>query len=398
MNILILSPKMPFPPKDGGSVATMNIAEGLADSGNNVTLLCLNTLKHFYPEENISPEIKKKLRFISVKHDTSPKIFKAILNFLFSSKPYISVRFNSKAYEKKLKELLINEEFDLVQCEGPYLKDYFRFVRELSRALISFRPQNVESEIWQGISKNENCLIKKFYFKNLAERILKLEKEVLDASDILVPISEKDARFFLSVKKDTPFHILPTGLYVNEYQYNEPAYNYSFFFLGALDWKPNQMGLLWFIDNVWRKYAFDAEFHIAGRRAPVWLGKILHKIPGIVFHGEVENAKQFMSHYGIMICPLFAGSGIRIKIIESMLMAKVVITTPIGAEGLNVTDGENIIISNYPHEFYEKIMALKENPEYAKSIGKNATDFITGNFNNLALCNKLSDFYMKCIQ
>lgn len=105
-------------------------------------------------------------------------------------------------------------------------------------------------------------------------------------------------------------------------------------FLGALDWFPNQQGLLWFIDSVWpdvKAKVPEASLHIAGRNASTTLA---NKIASACdYYGEVDDTRKFISDKSICIVPLFAGSGLKIKIIEALAAGKVVVTTPIGAEG-----------------------------------------------------------------
>ena len=395
MKILILSPKLPYPPKDGGSVATLNIATGLSDCGNEITLLCLNTVKHFFPEDKIPSALSAKIRFFTAFHDTSPNKVSAFLNLLFSRKPYIAVRFVSSAFRKKLTKLLDKEQFDIIHLEGPYLYDYFKIIRKHSNALLSFRAQNVESEIWKGISKNTRSLLKKLYIRNLSYRIQRLEKKVIRDSDLFVPISPSDCQTFLSFRKNIPYLVNPTGFYISDTGKNKVKYNYSLFFLGALDWKPNQEGLLWFIHHVWAASSFNTEFHVAGRQAPEWLKRKLRNVKGLVFHGEIENSIDFINESGIMVCPIFTGSGIRIKMLEAMMMGKTILSTSKGAEGIPVTDGIHCFLCDTPNDFIQKIKLLEKHPEYEIKIGSNAKRFVMENFNNLALCKDLSDFYRK---
>ena len=393
MRILILSPKLPFPPRDGGSIAILNIAKGLSESGNEITLLSINTKKHYFPEKNIPEDLKTKIRFYSVDHDTSPLPLKAIFNLLFSRKPYISARFSFLSFSRKLREILLSERFDIIQLEGPYMGVYIPLIREISEALISFRAHNVESEIWEGNKRHATGILTRLYFQILARRILIFEREVYKASDLLVPVSEKTDTWFSSAYGMAKHHVSPPGLVVSNYILSDPEKPDSLFFIGALDWKPNQDGLIWFLNEVWNKKESNSEFNVAGRNAPEWLKKILLNTHGVVFHGEVDQANEFIRRYEIMICPLFTGSGIRIKILEAMLLGRVVIATPTAAEGIRVKDGENILIATNPGEFHEKINLLKLKKTYASEIRHNANRFVLENFPNLALCKELSDFY-----
>ena len=394
MRILILSNKVPYPPKDGGAVATMNVAAGLAESGNEVCLLSLNTLKHYYPENEIPVDLRKGIRLKSVVHNTSVSYTKALLNLLFSSTPYNAERFLSAAYSKELQQILLSEKFDIIQLEGPYLGWYIPLIRNFSDARISLRAHNLEYEIWSRMAVNEKNPLRKLYILSIASRIKKFERDVLKQVDLLVTFSVRELGENLKVRNDIPSIISPPGFFIEDFPKVSPKYPLTLFYIGALDWLPNQEGLLWFLDKVWLEYNFNTEFHIAGRNAPSKLQKIFSKTPGVIFHGEVESAYKFISENGIMICPLFSGSGLRIKILESMLAGKAIISTQMGTEGIPVTDGENIIVADRPKEFYEKFTFLTGNPGFIESIGNKARNFVTENFNNFVICEKLTRFYV----
>ena len=138
-------------------------------------------------------------------------------------------------------------------------------------------------------------------------------------------------------------------------------------------------------------------FYVAGRNAPRWLIQKLN-VEGVVFKGEVTDAYRFMNSKAIMIVPLFSGSGMRIKIIEGMALGKSIVSTSIGAEGIDVADGENILLANDATGFVEAVTGLLEDRDSFERIGRNATLFIQQNFNNLAISKKLIGFYKQYIK
>jgi len=109
--------------------------------------------------------------------------------------------------------------------------------------------------------------------------------------------------------------------------------------------------------------------------------------------GEVPDAYEFIRSKTISIAPLFSGSGIRIKIIESMALGRAVISTTIGAEGINYTDGENILIADDRQQFFEAVKVLYEDPEKAKSMGDKARQLILEQHNNNRLIGQMVEFY-----
>ncbi len=395
MNILVLSSKLPYPPKDGGAIATLNLSMGLSEAGCKVSMLTFNTKKHFFPPEDIPLNISKLIRIECVKTDTSLKLFDALRNLFFSKKPYISERFNKKSFSSKLEELLKESEYDIIQLEGPYLVHYIPLIRSLSKAKISIRAHNIEHEIWKQKAKNETGILTRLYLANLAKRIKRLENELLDKVDMIVPISERDHKVFLGMNPTLPGMTIPTGINMEDYPAREKVTENSVFFLGSLDWLPNQEGLLWFKRKVLPHMTRNKEtpvLHFAGRNAPPELLEEM-KHPSLIYHGEVEDAKAFMAKYNIMAVPLLTGSGIRIKILEGMALGKCVVTTSIGAEGIPVTAGENILIANDGATFAGYLEQLITDKDLSELISTNARNFIQENFDNLEISTSLKEFY-----
>jgi len=399
MDILILSIKNPYPPRDGGAIATLNMAMGLAGAGNNLTLLAMNTLKHYFRADKIPREIREQIRMILVDADTSIKPGALLLNLFFSSEPYIAQRFNQKDFAARLTELLVSERFDVIQLEGPYLASYLPLIRKHSRAKLALRSHNIENEIWQRKSRNERRLIEKLYFMHLSGRIRRLEKKLLAQTDILIPISDRDCRKLKKMGFSGPAMTIPTGLNASDYERVAPSIENSIFFIGSLDWMPNQEGLYWFIDEVLPYLSASGTpftFHVAGRNAPEELISKLQD-PHIVFHGEVEDARTFMQHYEVMAVPLLTGSGIRIKIIEGMAMGKPVVTSIIGAEGISALDRKQIFIANEPETFAQDLIRLLKNPALRQEVSEASRQFILENFDTFALSDKLTQFLIESI-
>ncbi|MFW5821654.1 MAG: glycosyltransferase family 4 protein, partial [Bacteroidota bacterium] len=356
-----------------------------------------NTSKHSFDVTNILGALKKKINFYSVNIDTGIRPLKAFLNLIFSKEPYNATRFYSRRYEKKLIEILGSIHPHVVQIEGPYLGYYIPAIRKYSTATISLRAHNVENEIWQRKAINSQNPFRKFYFGLLSTRIKNFEKRILDEADLMAAISERD-RNQLRQLKETKSITVPTGL--NSYRYPTPE-NPEFptlFYIGALDWMPNQEGITWFIENVFLKIQEEKpeiKLHVAGRNAPHWLKHKLQNYSkfGVIFHGEVDNAYEFMNRYAIFVSPLFTGSGIRIKILEGMMMQRVIIATSIAAEGIPVSDRKNIFIADNPGEMIDIIAEITRDKEKYNSIAKNSRAFVMENFNNLAICKRLIEFY-----
>lgn len=393
MKILQLCNKVPFPTIDGGTIAMYNLALGLAEEGNHIDILAMETLKH--PANRGSEGLHPNITLQHVFVDTTIKWYHLLQNLLFDRVPYIAKRFISKEYEAKLTELLKENSYDLIQLEGLYLTPYMACIRQNSNSKIALRSHNIESEIWTRLYQNEKFNLKKLYFKNLSKRVSKFEKKAINKYDFIIPITYRDAAEYQKLGNKKPIKVIQTGIpdenIITSLNVRE---NRKLYFLGSLDWLPNQEGLMWFVKNVWPmiRHNTDIEFHIAGRNAPEWFAKAVNK-PGITFYGEIPKSKDFVKGFDIMVVPLLSGGGMRVKIVEAMAQGKIIVTTPIGAEGLDIIPNYHAIVSDSPEDFATGVEVLLENTDFFTKLGKNSIRFIKNNYTNRGLASDLVTFY-----
>jgi len=392
MKILILSTKMPWPPKDGGAIATMNMAAGIAKCGSDVTLLTMNTGKHYFPPENIPDQITDLIHIRSVYIDTRIRPFKLLLNLLFSSSPYIAERYLSDTFQVELNKCLAERDFDIVQIEGPYLYYYIQFIGK--GPVLSLRAHNLEHRIWDLRSREEKNPLKRMYFKSLSRRIYNLEKKLLSEIDVLVPISTSDAEGFRQMDHNLPVQVCPAGMELDNYTPGNTEGNIRLFYIGALDWAPNQEGLDWFFEKIWpaiRKRWPELVLNIAGRNSTRYFSGKLP--PNVYPEGEIDDAVTFFRNHNVMIVPLLSGSGIRIKILEAMAMGKVVICSSIAAAGLGTKDGEHLYIADTADDYLKVLELFGKQPRLMYETGHQARQFVIENFDNFVISKKLISFY-----
>ncbi|WP_340113228.1 glycosyltransferase family 4 protein [Maribellus mangrovi] len=395
MRILQVSNKVPYPTKDGGAIAAMNLIKGFSHLGHEVTVLSMSTLKHRISVEELPEGVADLANFRFVDVPARISALRAIVNLLFSSQPYNAIRFIDKNFSDELEQVLDEKEFDVIQLEGLYVCPYIPLIRKKSKALIVYRAHNVEFEIWQRTAKLSKGLFK-YYLANLTKRIKNFETKLLNSYDVIVPITDRDKNKLNEMGNTKPAQVSQTGIDSSVLIPNARNLEYpSLFHIGSMEWSPNQEGLMWFIDKCWpvlnEKFT-DLKFYVAGRGTPDWLQKRL-KMPNVEFLGEVDDAYQFMNSKAIMVVPLFSGSGMRIKIIEGMALGKSIVSTTIGAEGIDLEPGKHLLVANNEDEFVEAISKLVEDKELFTQLGENAIDFIHEKFDNLATAGKLIDFY-----
>jgi glycosyltransferase involved in cell wall biosynthesis len=394
MKILQLTNKPPWPPHDGGAIAVLNLTTGLSGCGHQVTVLAMNTSKHHVNPDDIPEDIRQTANFRFAEVPATISASGALTNLFFSGKPYTAARFISDNYRRELKNLLRSSNWDIIQLEGTYLCPYIPEIRQNSKALIAFRAHNIESEIWERSAAAVTGW-KKIYFSNLSRRIRRFEANWMNSYDLLIPITERDGDHFSAAGNQKPVMVIPGGFDFSRLGETSGEAEHNLFHIGSLDWMPNQEGLLWFVDHCWDKISRHnpgLTFLVAGRNAPEWLISRLNR-PGILFCGEVTDARSFIRSNGIMVVPLLSGSGMRIKIIEGMALGKAIVTTPTGAEGVPVTHGENIMLAHNPEEFIRNLEDLIQNKALIRKMGENAMEFARNHFDHLLLAEKLTRFY-----
>ena len=395
MRILQLMNKVPWPPKDGGAIACLNLTKGFSMLGHEVTVLSMNTSKHHISIDDMPADLRRKADFRLVEVPASITWIEATLNLLFSKLPYNAQRFISDEFSQELVKLLNEKSFDVIQLEGLYLCPYIPVIRKYSKALISYRAHNIEYEIWERTATLSEGFRSK-YLRNLSKRIKRFEESYLNSYDLLVPITDRDGIILDKLGNSKPRHTSQTGIDFASLVPTARKLEFpSLFHIGALDWAPNQEGLIWFFNQCWPKIHLqnpELKFYLAGRNAPEWFERII-KLDGVVYLGEINDAYDFINSKAVMVVPLFSGSGMRIKIIEGMALGKPIVTTTIGTEGIPTENGKNILIANDVDSFVEAINQLINDRGLSDWIGTNAIGFIQEKYDNLLQAEALIEFY-----
>ncbi|MEI7490411.1 MAG: glycosyltransferase family 4 protein [Bacteroidota bacterium] len=395
MRILFLCNKSPWPPKEGGPIAMNMLIEGMIEAGHSVKVLAVKSFKYNINPSDIPSSYREKTGIELVDIDLRVKVVPSLKN-LFTSRSYHIERFISAALETRLRKVLQESEYDIVQLETLPMAAYIKVIRSHSKARIILRAHNIEHLIWERLAANSTNPLKKFYINHLARTLKLFELTVPDLVDGVAAITEKDARFF-SANTEKPVISIPFGINPSDYKVNEEEVkDPTIFIIGAMNWIPNQEGVKWFLQNVWtdlhRRYP-SLKFHIAGREMPGWMKGL--SLANVVVEGEVEDASAFYIANDIMIVPLFSGSGIRIKIIEAMAYGKTIVSTSLGAEGIEYTRGENLLVADLACEFFEMISVCIEYPDILRKTGLSARNLAESQYDRKKIISKLEGFYKK---
>ncbi|MGI4867871.1 MAG: glycosyltransferase family 4 protein [Janthinobacterium lividum] len=367
MHVLQVCYRVPYPPHDGGAIGVYEIIRGVSEAGHQVTVLAVNTPKHYQPATALD-HLGPNVRMLTVDVDTRLSPWKALRNLLgtnsswgFGAFPYNVERFISREFAARLTELLRTERFDVVHFDGTFVAFYARWLTgegaagrvpawpELPPFIL--RAHNVEYIIWQRLAASEKNPLKRWYLSVLAERLQKFERWMLHGFDAIAAITAEDVARLQELKGhiNGPVAVIPAPANMRRFR-PDPARQpkpRTVFMLGSLNWLPNLEGVDWFLREVWpqaHRELPELELHLAGTDPPAYLTSRPKGQENVFVHGFVESAADFMQAYELMLVPLLSGGGMRIKIVEGMALGKAILSTTIGAEGIEAQDGQELLL------------------------------------------------------
>jgi sugar transferase (PEP-CTERM/EpsH1 system associated) len=300
---------------------------------------------------------------------------------LFGTLPYAISKYRSRAYRRVVRDLLAERRFDLVVCD--FLFPAVNLPRWLPCPAVIFT-HNVESEIWRRHAETQGNAITRTLFATQWRRMLRYERRALARFDLILAVSDADRERFRSLYRSAitaPVYVVPTGVDTEYFKpLVQPANPTHLVFTGSMDWLPNEDAMLYFVREVLPRIRRDepaATLSIIGRR-PTPALRELAKEPGIEVTGDVDDVRPHIARGGVYVVPLRIGGGTRIKIFEAMAMGKAVVSTTVGAEGLPVTPGHDLVLADDPGRFAQSVVELIRDADARRALQTNARRTVEG--------------------
>ena len=382
--VLHFSNKPAFPLRDGGCIAISSILKSLLkEPSYAVYHFTISTAKHPFYRDYYPQSWQDKMTIDHCHISTKTNLFGALYHLL-KNESYNLIRFKDKKLKQKLSELLSQEKFDVIILESIYTLPYLKLFKATGAKII-LRAHNVEHEIWEQLAE-QTSFVKKWYFDRLAKQLKKFEIDELKQLDAIIAITEDDAKFFQQFEPKVKVTAISTAVKTD---YPKADYNLDdFYFLGAMDWKPNKEGIEWLLKKVIPEGLKGFNFHIGGKS----LKKNEIEHPSVICHGEIENAKEFIEDHGICIIPMHSGSGLKIKLLENMAMGKPIVSTTEGIRGVDVQHEKEVLVTDDPEEFRNYMYKLALDLKLREKIGRNAKKYVELNFGEKKVSRRLISF------
>jgi sugar transferase (PEP-CTERM/EpsH1 system associated) len=292
--------------------------------------------------------------------------------YLLDAAPYAVAKYRDAAYKEALDRLLAERRFDAIVCD--FLPPVVNLPDSLPCPAILFT-HNVEAEIWRRHAENATNPAARLLLTQQWRRMLRFERDALARFDLVLAVSEADRQTFSRLYPDAlkrPAHVVQTGV---DTSYFAPvpsagARPAHLVFTGSMDWLPNEDGMLYFVREILpriRQIEPDVTLSIIGR-TPTAAVRRLADEAGIEVTGRVDDVRPHIADGSVYVVPLRIGGGTRLKIFEAMAMGKAVVSTTVGAEGLPVTSGQNVMIADEPARFAHAVIHLIRDTESRRRI------------------------------
>lgn len=393
MKILQISNRVPWPLNEGGTIGIYNYTRAFAELGHDVTLYCLDGIKHNTPIPEAQKELDKYAKTFIHPIDTDVKWDEAIKH-LFRNESYNVSRFYNSVFENELKKLLQTEKYDVVQLEGTFAAPYISVVRENHQGLLALRMHNVEFEIWERLACIEGNFVKKLYLNRLARQLKDYESSIIQKVDVITTVTDNDGEKFRTLHPTARIMTIPAGIDLREWTYHPSNQLHKWYHIGSMEWHGNIDAVDWFLKEVHPKISkLDStgyQLHLAGKSISTFK---YNNVPQLHVHNEVPRAFDFVKDCDVCVVPLRSGSGIRLKILEAMAAGKLVVSTTIGAQGIDYIDGKHLLIADNPDDYIAIYTQLMNGEINYTAIIENARALIMNHYSTEALATKQLNFY-----
>lgn len=309
----------------------------------------------------------------------SPGFFAQLVKGVFSPVPVAVSRFHPPGMRDFLEKLIRTEGFDKAVVDHLAPTAYFP---RLEQAV--FFQHNVETVIWRRHVEHATDPLRKLYFRMQAERMYEYERRVSRASGHIVAVSAIDADEMRKLFEVTRVSEIPTGVnieYFTPAKQAEPTTDLVF--IGSMDWLPNVDGMLYFAREILpiiRRRRPGTSLAIVGRTPPSEITELAKQDAGILVTGTVPDIRPYVWGSRLSVVPLRIGGGTRLKIYESMAARVPVVSTTIGAEGLDINPPHDIRIGDTPEAFANQCLDLLADDPTRQKIADAAWDMVSTRF------------------
>jgi sugar transferase (PEP-CTERM/EpsH1 system associated) len=368
-----------LPPDTGGKIRSYQILKQLARK-HEITLFT------FYPEHSGDVHPAGHTIFSKVLCVPLPlpprrslREYARYARMLLAGRPFTIDKYFYPEVRRRYAGLLQSSKFDLIVCDFVFPAPLIDWQTPPPKILFT---HNVEAQVWARHAKIAANPLVKLACRLESRALERAERRYVQLADYVLAVSENDRAAFAPYAAPTRLAVIPTGVDTEYFQPSPvPEQPYTLVFTGSMDWMPNEDAVAYFAEKILpliRREVPQAAFWAVGRRPPRRLQALASE--SVMVTGAVDDIRPYLAKAALCVVPLRSGSGTRIKIFEAMAMGKAVVSTSLGAEGLPVRDGENIVLADDPPAFARQVIGLLRDPQRCRQLGRAARKLVEENY------------------
>ncbi len=310
---------------------------------------------------------------------------------LLSRKPHSVEAMRSKSAAQRIRELLDSGCIDAVWCEQtqPLIN-----VPDPLPVPLFLDNHNAEHVIWQRFLLHARNPVARLYARLESEKLREWERDSCERAKLALTCSEQDRRILRSLCPSTPFFVVPNALDTDRYLSASQEEPFKALFQGGMDWYPNRDAVQHFVKSILpeiRRRIPGIEFVVAGRSPSHAFRRRIARAPHVRFTGTLEDIRPEVAGAAVCVVPLRIGSGTRLKILEAAAMGKAIVSTRLGAEGLEFRHDEEIVLADDPSDFAQEVVRLMGDARRRNRLGLNARKRVEERYSFPVLCRTLKD-------
>jgi glycosyltransferase involved in cell wall biosynthesis len=393
MNVLLLTQVLPYPPDSGPKVKTWNVLKYLAQH-HAVTLVS-------FVRGDQSDETRHLARYCQAVH-TVPMERGAIRDAwhmgrsFLTGQPFLMIRDDRKAMRDLVDQLSAEQHFDVVHADQLNMGQYAKRVPDALKVLDAHNALwLLYKRLWETMSPGPRK-----WLLGRDWRLLKAyEGRLVREFDAVLAVSHEDkAALQEAAGHPVDITVIPIAIDTDEVAVIErDAEPRHILHIGTMYWPPNIDAVNWFAHEVYplirQQRPPDACFDIVGARPPQEIATLNGDRTGINVTGYVADPTPYLQRAALMVVPLRAGGGMRVKILNALAQGLPVVSTTLGVEGIGVTDGENILIADTPADFAAAVLRLLEDPALAARLCAAGRRLIEQTYDYRVACRPLEEVY-----
>lgn len=371
MRILFIAPRLPLPADTGGKIRTFNLVKQAAKV-HKIDLVCFS---FDASDARHARELLESGIAVTLVPAQEPNFIQKIGSILLACAPYSVTKYYSKKMEEAIRKLTGENSYDMAHFDHIHMTHYDKFF-DSRPCLVD--EHNVEYRILERCADVEKSFIKKNLFIGQARKMKQFEAKKISSFSACSAVSDEDGKVLMHLTRNKkPVYTLPNGVDTEYFRVQGTGYRVqveenALVFTGSMDWLPNDDAAIYFCEDILpRLWTINPniKFYIVGKGPSDRLKELAKDEQRIILTGRVDDVRPLMARSKVFVVPLRIGGGTRLKILEAMSMGKAVVSTSIGAEGIDYTEDADIVLADRPEAFAQKIVSLFNDNEKRKALG-----------------------------